>query len=104
MGQKVGFARAMAVERELLCLEEPFSALDLLSADALRGELLELWLGKSIPTQAILLVTHNIEEALLLADRQEKRSEEHTSELQSRSDLVCRLLLEKNKVCSRILG
>jgi len=57
MRQKVGFARAMAVEPELL------------SADALRGELLELWLGKSIPTQAILLVTHNIEEALLLADR-----------------------------------
>ncbi len=69
MRQKVGFARAMAVEPELLCLDEPFSALDVLSAEALRGELLELWMAGDIPTKAILLVTHNIEEAITLADR-----------------------------------
>jgi NitT/TauT family transport system ATP-binding protein len=69
MRQKVGFARAMAVEPELLCLDEPFSALDVLSAEALRGELMELWTTGAIPTKAILMVTHNIEEAITLADR-----------------------------------
>lgn len=69
MRQKVGFARAMAVEPELLCMDEPFSALDILSAESLRGELLELWTEGKIPTKAILMVSHNIEEAVFLADR-----------------------------------
>ncbi|MDD2901008.1 MAG: nitrate/sulfonate/bicarbonate ABC transporter ATP-binding protein [Syntrophales bacterium] len=69
MLQKVGFARAMAVEPELLCLDEPFSALDVLSAESLRGELLELWTSGHIPTRAILMATHHIEEAVFMADR-----------------------------------
>jgi ABC-type nitrate/sulfonate/bicarbonate transport system ATPase subunit len=63
MRQRVGFARALAVEPEVLFMDEPFSALDVLTAENLRGELLELWLGKKIPTKSIFLVTHNIEEA-----------------------------------------
>jgi NitT/TauT family transport system ATP-binding protein len=69
MKQRVGFARALAVEPEVLFMDEPFSALDVLTAENLRGDLMELWLGKKIPTRSIFIVTHNIEEAVLLADR-----------------------------------
>lgn len=69
MKQRVGFARALVVEPEVLFMDEPFSALDVLTAENLRGELLELWLNKKMPTSTIFIVTHNIEEAVLLADR-----------------------------------
>ena len=69
MKQRVGFARALVVEPEVLFMDEPFSALDVLTAENLRGELLELWEEHKMPTRAIFLVTHNIEEAVLLADR-----------------------------------
>jgi len=69
MKQRVGFARALAVNPEVLFMDEPFSALDVLTAENLRGELMELWIKDQIPTKTIFLVTHNIEEAVLLADR-----------------------------------
>ncbi|MEV7008429.1 nitrate/sulfonate/bicarbonate ABC transporter ATP-binding protein [Streptosporangium sp. NPDC051022] len=69
MRQRVGFARALVVEPDVLLMDEPFSALDVLTAENLRGELLELWESGEFPTKAIVVVTHNIEEAVLLADR-----------------------------------
>jgi len=69
MKQRVGVARALVVEPEVLFMDEPFSALDVLTAETLRGELLELWLDHKIPTRAMFIVTHNIEEAVVLADR-----------------------------------
>jgi NitT/TauT family transport system ATP-binding protein len=69
MRQRVGFARALVLEPDLLMMDEPFSALDVLTAENLRTELMTLWGRDDFPTKAICLVTHNIEEAVLLADR-----------------------------------
>ena len=69
MRRQVGFARALVVEPELLFMDEPFSALDVLTAANLRKELLGLWQAKNIPTRAIVMVTHNIDEAVGMADR-----------------------------------
>src|SRR5262245_20926155 len=69
MRQRVGFARALVIEPDVLLMDEPFSALDVLTAENLRTELLELWADGEFPTKAILMVTHNIEEAVLFADR-----------------------------------
>lgn len=69
MRQRVGFARALVVEPDVLMMDEPFSALDVLTAENLRGELMELWASDRFPAKAVVLVTHNIEEAVLMADR-----------------------------------
>src|SRR6266853_1457344 len=69
MRQRVGFARALVVNPDVLLLDEPFSALDVLTAETLRGDLMDLWLGQRIPTKGILFVSHNIEEAVEIADR-----------------------------------
>jgi NitT/TauT family transport system ATP-binding protein len=69
MRQRVGIARALAVEPEVLFMDEPLSALDVLTADHLRSDLIDLWMEKKMPIKSIILVTHNIEEAVFMSDR-----------------------------------
>ena len=69
MRQRVGFARALVINPDVLLMDEPFSALDVLTAENLKSDLLRLWQEKKTNTNGILLVTHNIEEAAMLADR-----------------------------------
>jgi NitT/TauT family transport system ATP-binding protein len=69
MRQRVGFARALVVNPDVLLLDEPFSSLDVLTAETLRGDLLDLWDDHRIPTKGIVIVSHNIEEAVEIADR-----------------------------------
>jgi len=69
MKQRVGFARAFVLKPEVLFMDEPFSALDVLTSENLRGEIDDLWNAQTFPSKSIVIVTHNIEEAVFLADR-----------------------------------
>ena len=69
MKQRVGIARSLAVGPDLLCMDEPFSSLDVLTAQGLRDEVLTLWHQDELPPSAVLMVTHNLEEAVYMADR-----------------------------------
>ena len=69
MKQRVGIARALALEPEVLLMDEPFSSLDALTAETLRREVLDIWKDQAYPTNAVIMVTHNVQEAVYMADR-----------------------------------
>ncbi|OON41857.1 taurine ABC transporter ATP-binding protein [Izhakiella australiensis] len=69
MRQRVGFARALAIEPKLMLLDEPFSALDVFTGQKLRQDLMDLWEQRKIATRSMILVTHSVEEAVMLSDR-----------------------------------
>lgn len=69
MKQRVGFARALVVEPQVMLMDEPFSALDILTSDTLKNDFLDLWVAKKTNLKSVIIVTHSIEEAVMMADR-----------------------------------
>ncbi len=90
MRQRVGFARALVVHPNILLMDEPFSALDVLTAETLRTDFLDLWCEGQLPIKAVILVTHNIEEAVLMCDRVLVFSDQPRPRSSARSRSTCR--------------